>query len=377
MAAVRDTLAYEICLRLLQLLYVGFYRFRAWNTERVPSQGGALLAANHDDDDEIRLIAISSFSASEDAPEFAARLREVARSDANPDIRQAALVQLGDDAEVATILQDIVGEPRTPQTESLVRYAEGRLAPPAEPDPLVLELFERQQAGEEIDWEGLGYEVVVASFACGGAARALGPDTPRAFVLPADPGRTTTRCWSAPGVAADFFINERIAGSTWVTIEDYHEYRGELWVELAGTAEVGCWVPRERLARTPADPLLPQRDSSTLHEELDLFAGGGDFAALWRVAEYGTVEFFDPDREGGVEAVAVDLEPTAAAILGLLDSYRGIDDAIDRLVRTLLRQVPANLALDEELRSRLDAVASRERPTARISPRHPLPSDIR
>ena len=83
----------------------------------------------------------------------------------------------------------------------------------------------------------------------------------------------------------------------------------------------------------------------------------GNDSALRRLAEYGTVELFDPDPDSGVEAVAVEVEPTPAAILGLLDSYRGTDDAVDRLVLALLRQVPANLPLDEKLRGRLDALA--------------------
>jgi 1-acyl-sn-glycerol-3-phosphate acyltransferase len=47
MPAVRDTIAYEVCLRLLQLSYVLLFRFRAWGVEHVPSRGGVLLAGNH------------------------------------------------------------------------------------------------------------------------------------------------------------------------------------------------------------------------------------------------------------------------------------------------------------------------------------------
>ena len=58
--------------------------------------------------------------------------------------------------------------------------------------------------------------------------------------------------------------------------------------------------------------------------------------------------------------MAVDLRWTPAAILALIDAYRGIDDTFDGMVLALLRQVPEELTLEPELRSRLDQIFSTE-----------------
>jgi hypothetical protein len=275
-----------------------------------PAARDTLLAASRDDDDEIRETAVSTFSSFGDAPEIAGRLLEVARSDANADVRYAALNGLDSDDE---------------------------------------------GAGEEIDWEAYGYEIETVTISCGGTY-SVDPESPVALVMQSDPGRTTTRCWSAPGVAADFVVPPRIEGDSLVGMGEHHEYQGEVWVWVVEGSASGCWAPRERLVEVPDDWPPPSIDRPSLHKELDLFTEDGRLAAIWGLAEHGSVEFFDRDKASGVEAVAVDLPPTPAAVLVLLDSYRGKDDPIDRLLLALLQQVPHELPLEPELRSRLDTL---------------------
>ena len=75
---------------------------------------------------------------------------------------------------------------------------------------------------------------------------------------------------------------------------------------------------------------------------------------LRSLAEHGTVEFFDRHKRSRVEAVAIDLPQTPPVILALMNSYRGSLDTVDQVVLALLRQVPRELTLEPELRSRLD-----------------------
>ena len=42
-----DDLFYALCQRFFQLSFVLFFRMRVWGAERVPRQGGVVLAANH------------------------------------------------------------------------------------------------------------------------------------------------------------------------------------------------------------------------------------------------------------------------------------------------------------------------------------------
>lgn len=338
------------------------YRFRLQALSELARQPrsaevvDALLRASHDPEDEVRRSAARILSDIRDDPRAGRRVLQIAGGDPSPDIRYQALRRLdGNDGEVRRILEDIVARPRTRETRLLHDYATRLMAPPPPSDPFLAKLMERQAAGEEIDWEAYGYRVRTVTFSCGGGTDRVSPGNPLAFRVLGDADRASVRCWEAPGVPADFRTHQRIPKHTWVTIQDYHDHYGDLWVELYGLRASGCWVRREQLG-----PVLeegspaPNTVEPRLRGEFDLFrheTGSGVFRAL---SSHGSVEFFD--EEGDVRAVAVDVSVATDAVAALVEAYEATENGRDRMLYRLLQQVPRKLELEPELRTRLDAL---------------------
>ena len=166
----------------------------------------------------------------------------------------------------------------------------------------------------------------------------------------ADPGYGTVRCAAAPGVGADFELRRRIDGGELVTIREHHEYREELWVSVG----FGCWLPRERLEQVPDDWSPPARDRRSLNVEFDLFTHDDRFASVIELARHGSVELFDEDERSELVAVALDFRPTSELFLELAAIYRGDCGELDWAILELFEQIPTELALDPELRERLE-----------------------
>jgi hypothetical protein len=293
------------------------------------------------------LVAASGLARGED-PRAEARLLDLADGDPSPDVRYGALLNLDkDDPRVRRVLEREAAAPATADTEALKGFAERLLAPPPEPDPRLLELIERHARGEEIDWESEEYTIVTTTISCFGGF-VLDPDDPGVLLVRPDEGRRTTRCWDAPGVAGDFETRERIPGGTLERIADYHDHHGELWVEVGDS----CWVPRERLVSAAEERPALEMEPRSVYLEFDMYANDWRRGALGGLEGIAGIEIFD--RSESVVAVALQVVLDARSVQALVNAYHRTDEAVDLAIRDVLDQVPDELPLSAELRTRLD-----------------------
>jgi hypothetical protein len=295
---------------------------------------------------ELRGVAIRGISAWPPA-RGTPLLLEVLSSKAPAQDRSAALEQLWyrDDPRVSPALERIAAE-AMPATEQ--RSFHDRAA-------TLLEYRRNENVLESID---------AARAEIGGRCRFatwnLDPDDDGSFRVVAEPGLTTMRCWSSPGVdAVPTDSWPRIGDGQIVQAVELYEGR-EPWMAVSGTV-YPCWVPRDALepAADGDDDEAGRHGEGPLGVEIDIAPWILETDEIAGLLDAGVASVIDPSADVVGLALSVDLMDA-----GLLRELLGLEDrfgwAFDDMLYDIASVADEHAGDDPGVRRSLDAYFDRE-----------------